>query len=461
MTDASQYAVPHELIARYDRPGPRYTSYPTAPEWGEVTAADARAALERVAADPRPVSLYFHLPFCEHMCLFCGCHVVVARNHTKIPRYLEAIAREIALVREIVGPKKVVQLHFGGGTPTFLSPDQLRHLGEQIWQAFSPTDDAELSVEVDPVVTRREHFEALRSVGFNRVSMGVQDFDDEIQRRTERIQPESLTCELFGTARALGFTSINLDLMYGLPGQTSANLVRSAKRVVELGADRIALFGYAHVPWMKPHQKKLETYGIPEAPERWEMFNAARVTLLEAGYQAIGFDHFARPEDELARAGQKRRLNRNFQGYTVLEPTHVLALGLSAIADAGGSYLQNAKKLADYYAAIEAGELPVEKGMRLSAEDHLRRRVITDLMCNLYVDFDAIDERFGIAFEEHFAGALAQMAPLVADGLVVRHPRALEITERGRVFMRNVAMPFDEYLGKARQSDAPRFSRTV
>jgi len=456
----SSHEVPLDLIARYDRPGPRYTSYPTAPEWQHLPLELARAALERVAADARPVSIYVHLPFCERMCLFCGCNVVVARSQDKFTRYLEALLREIRATAAIVGKKPLVQLHFGGGTPTTFAPEQLRTIGQAILKEFAPARDAELGVEIDPVVTTPDHFRVLRELGFNRVSMGVQDFADDVQEITDRRQPDAKTSEVFAQAREHGFTSINLDLMYGLPGQTPAHLTHSAKRAIELGADRVAIFGYAHVPWMKPHQKKMEKLGVPVAADRWAMFNAARVTLLESGYRAIGMDHFAKPTDELAVAGQKRRLTRNFQGYTVLAPTNLLGFGLTAISDAGGSYIQNNSRLPHYYQSIENGELAFDKGIVLTAEDELRRAVITSIMCNLYVDFAEIERQFAVDFRAHFAEALATIAPMLGDELVVMHPNALEVTERGRVFVRNAAMAFDAYLNKA-EPGVRRFSRTV
>jgi oxygen-independent coproporphyrinogen-3 oxidase len=455
------HAVPEDLIARYDRPGPRYTSYPTAPEWNDLDEAEARAAFERNGADPRPVSVYVHVPFCERMCLFCGCNVVVAKNRDKIPGYLDAMEREIALVRKLTGAKQAIQLHLGGGTPTFLSPDEIERVAGSVFRAFERASGAEVGIEVDPMLTTREHLEAARRAGFNRLSMGVQDFGDDVQALVERDQPDSKSSEIFRLGRELGFDSVNIDLMYGLPGQTPAHLSHSAHRVIELGADRVAVFGYAHVPWMKPHQKKLEKHGIPAAPERWQMFNAARTVLLDAGYQAIGFDHFAKPTDELARAWRKRKLNRNFQGYTVLEPTDLIGLGVSSISDVGGAYLQNAKRLSAYVQTLEAGRLPVERGRILTDEDRLRRAVITDIMCNLRLDYDHVREQFAIDARQHFAAEIARLEEFVADGLVSLSDRGLEVTERGRVFVRNVAMTFDAYLGEPGGDGGPRFSRTV
>jgi oxygen-independent coproporphyrinogen-3 oxidase len=458
---STAHDVPFELLEKYDRPGPRYTSYPTAPEWHDGGQEVAEAQYARLADDPRPVSIYLHVPFCERMCLFCGCNVIVVKSHDKVPRYLDCVKREVNKIRALTGPKKVCQLHFGGGTPTFLTPGELERLGESIWTAFDLDDTAEVGIEVDPMVTTREHLQAARGVGFNRMSMGVQDFQDDVQEITDRKQPDAKSAEIFELGRALGFESINVDLMYGLPRQTPAHLAHSARRCVELGADRIAVFGYAHVPWMKPHQKKLEPYGIPGVEQRWRMFNAARSTLLDAGYVAIGMDHFAKPTDELALAAGKRRLNRNFQGYTVLDPTSLIGLGVSSISDAADGFLQNAKRLSAYYEAIEADRFATEKAMVLDAEDKLRRDVITEIMCNLYVDYEAIEERHDIDFQEHFATEIGRVAEFVDDNLVTMKGSSFEVTERGRMFLRNIAMAFDAYLEKKRDSEGPRFSRTV
>ncbi len=458
---SAAHDVPADLIAKYDRPGPRYTSYPTAPEWKELDATRAEQAIARLAGGDRPISVYVHVPFCERMCLFCGCNVIAQRNHDKVPGYLEAVRREIALVRALSGPKAAVQLHLGGGTPTFLTPGELTGLAEAVWAAFPPAPGAEVGLEIDPMVTTREHLVAARAVGFNRLSMGVQDFQDDVQAKVERFQPDARSTAVFHLGRELGFASINIDLMYGLPGQTPEHLRHSARRVVELGADRVAVFGYAHVPWMKPHQKKLEKHGIPTAGERWQMFNAARNVLIDAGYQAIGMDHFARPRDELAVAWHERRLNRNFQGYTVLAPTDLVAFGVTAISDVGGAFLQNVKRLSSYRAAIAEGRLAVERGHLLTDEDRLRRDLIIEIMCNLRVRFSELDRRHGVDCRAHFARELERLEVFVADGLVVRDADGFEVSERGRAFLRNIAMTFDAYLAARANDDRPRFSRTV
>lgn len=454
----SMTTLPSELIARYDRALPRYTSYPTVPYWGELSGAEAGAALERAGADDRPLSLYLHIPFCDRMCLYCGCNVVVTRSRERIGRYVEALERELSMVRERLGPKALVQLHFGGGTPTMLEPEELGRVLAAITGAFAPAPEAEMSIELDPVVTRTEHLEVARAHGLNRLSVGVQDFDAGLQALVERHQTVADAERVFADARRLGFASINVDLMYGLPQQTVEHVRRSARRAAELGADRLAVFGYAHVPWLKPHQKKLEAHGIPGQMERWAMATAAREVLTECGYVPIGMDHYARPADELALAAADKRLFRNFQGYTVLEPSHLVGLGMTGISEAGGAYLQNHKRVSDYYAAIDQGRLACHRGLVLAPEDELRRTIIHQIMCNLEVDLAAL------APGKDFATELEALEPLAADGLVVIESNRIRVSELGRVFVRNIASVFDTYLGGARENgreDGPRFSRAV
>jgi len=356
-----------------------------------------------------------------------------------------------------------VQLHFGGGTPTMMPPAQLDRIIGAIHEAFPPDENAEMSIEIDPVVTKREHLETVRKHGLNRISIGVQDFSDEVQEAVARMQSAEISRGAFAMARELGFESVNIDIMYGLPRQTEAHLERSAREVVALGSDRIALFGYAHVPWIKPHQKKLEIYDLPTAEQRWKMFGAARQVFLEEGYHAIGMDHFAKPGDELAQALAGRRLRRNFQGYTVLDAVHLIGFGMTAISDAGGAFIQNHKKLSDYYAAVEQGELATERGMDRSADDNLRQAVITGIMCNLYLSYADIEERFAGtlrgSFADHFAKELEALAALEHDGLLVRSEGAIEVPERGRHLVRNIAAVFDTYLEG--NGEGTRFSRTI
>ena len=442
-------SLPWEIARRYSMPVPRYTSYPPAPAWQPADAGAADAAYDQAARKGDPVSLYVHIPFCERMCLYCGCNVIVAKKYDRVARYLDALERELELVAGRLGHRELVQLHFGGGTPTFLSPADLERIITAIFKRFPPAAHAELGIEVDPVVTTREHLATVRRLGLNRLSMGVQDFDDEVQEIVQRRQPAAISRRTVALGRELGFASINLDLMYGLPGQTTGHLERSAAVCLELGPDRIALFGYAHVPHMKPHQKKLEAYPIPTPEARWAMFNAARAVLQQGGYQPIGMDHFAKPNDELAVAARDGRLQRNFQGYTVLAPTDLVGIGVSAISDVGGSFLQNSHTLPEYLAAIEAGRFATERSLTLSSEDSLRRRVIIDIMCNLRLNYADVQQRFGIDFQTHFADALAQLGPLQADGLCEVHDDELVVTEPGRPLVRMVALAFDAYSGRA------------
>jgi oxygen-independent coproporphyrinogen-3 oxidase len=350
----------------------------------------------------------------------------------------------------------MAQLHFGGGTPTMLEPADFGRLLEALTKAFPPTANAEMSVEIDPVVTRREHLAVGRQWGLNRLSIGVQDFSDEVQRTVERLQSVADAERVFADARDLGYLSVNVDLMYGLPTQTPDHLRRSVHRAVEMGADRLAIFGYAHVPWMKPHQKKLQAYGIPGQRERWQMATAAREVLMAEGFVPIGMDHFARPTDELAVAAEQKRLWRNFQGYTVLEPCDLAAIGVTSIGDIGGTYLQNVKRLSEYHAAIDDGRLPVEKGAARSAEDDARRQLINSIMCNLFVDLDA-----PLWKDMDFSPELGALAPLADDDLLHIDGRTLTVTERGRVFVRNIASVFDTYLGDQQRGSERRFSQSV
>jgi len=455
-------ALPWDIAKRYSRPVPRYTSYPPAPAWKAADPSLAHAAHERAKTGKGPLSVYVHVPFCERMCLYCGCNVVVSRSYDKPTRYVTALLREIEMVAANLGGRPLAQLHFGGGTPTFLTPDDLTRIVRAIFAALPPTPSAELGIEIDPVVTRREHLTALRALGFNRLSIGVQDFGDDVQTIIDRRQSAKVSRDAFALGRELGFASINLDLMYGLPGQSRAHVERSMQAACELGPDRIAFFGYAHVPHIKPHQKQLETHGIPAPEERWETFHAARGILLREGYRPIGMDHFAKPGDELALAASDGRLNRNFQGYTVLAPMDLVGFGVTAISEVSGTFLQNGHRLTEYMEAIEAGRLATERGLLLSPDDELRRQIITDIMCNLRLDYAAIGARFGIDVTKTFAGAIAALAPLEADGLVKRTASGLAVTELGRPLVRNVALCFDAYATPADgKAAAGRFSNAI
>ncbi|HNX19668.1 MAG TPA: oxygen-independent coproporphyrinogen III oxidase [Acidobacteriota bacterium] len=459
-------ALTMELLARHDRPGPRYTSYPTAVEFNEASVTPEVYEERLKAADAlgdAPLSIYVHLPFCEHRCLFCGCHVVVSPDHSRVAGYLAQVGREIDMVAERLPRRRALaQLHLGGGTPTYHAPEDLGALLDHLLAAFRPTPEAELAVEVDPRVTTAAHLDALAARGFNRVSMGVQDFTPEVQRAVARIQSAELTEALIRHARSRGFSGVNVDLIYGLPRQTTAGFERTVEQVIAMGADRAAVYSFAYVPWIRGHQKKLHEEEIPGAALKAELFALARERFLEAGYEPIGMDHFALPDDELARAKREGRLRRNFQGYTVVPAEDVIGFGISAIGDVRGAYVQNVKKLSEYAEALGAGRLPVERGIVRTADDELRRHVIHELMCNMRVEVREVEARFGIDFARYFAEDLARLAPLEGEGLAVVSAERIAATPTGELFIRNLAMCFDKYWReKYEKADKPVFSKTV
>ena len=450
------------LLERYDRPGPRYTSYPTAVEFHEGFGPDEYGArLQALPADEE-VSLYIHLPFCDHRCHFCGCHVVATQHLDVAEIYLTYLRREIEAVATVLGRRpKVSQYHWGGGTPTYYSPDQMRRLQAKVLEHFDLTEGAEVAIEVDPRVTSTAHIDALWDMGFNRLSMGVQDFDDDVQRAIGRGQSEEQTRTLYHYARDKGFTSINMDLIYGLPEQTLESFEATMASVLELLPDRLAVYSYAHVPWVRGNQKRIDETTLPDRDAKFALLAEAISTFRGGGYDQIGMDHFALPEDELAQALGRRRLHRNFMGYTVSRAPDMIGLGISAIGDVAGAYAQNQKKLSTYYADIDAGRLPVERGYGLSEDDRIRRHIITELMCNLYVDTKAVGAQYGVDFAAVFADELQALVDgPVVDGLARVDDNTIEVTELGQLFVRNVCMPFDTYL-KSKQDAGPTFSRTV
>ncbi len=454
-----------ELLARYDRPGPRYTSYPTAVEFHDGFRGSEYGDRLGVAAHKTDDALafYTHLPFCEHRCLFCGCHVVASPHKDRVTDpYVARLKREAELVAErLGGRRRVIQYHWGGGTPTYLTSAQMVDVFEHFTTLFSMEPGAEVAVEVDPRVTTTEQLETLRGLGFNRISFGVQDLDPEVQRLIGRIQPMEQTSQLVDDARRLGFGGINVDLIYGLPGQRADAFAETAKAMVDLNIDRVAAYSFAHVPWLKSHQKKLPQDRFPDRNEKLNIFLAARAAFIEAGYVVIGMDHFAKPDDELAVALAESRLHRNFMGYSTQQADEMVGLGISAIGMVAGSYAQNHKKLSRYYEIIDDGEFPIEHGYVLSPDDMLRADVIKSIMCNLQLDMPEIEHRHKIDFQSYFADALAQLALLEADELVEMQPHRIAVTPLGQFFVRNVAMCFDRYLPAATKRSTPTFSRTV
>lgn len=451
-----------DLLRRYNVPGPRYTSYPTAPVWREgfgpqeyENVLDESREKER----PAPLSLYLHLPFCEHLCYFCACTVVISGNHSVEESYLATIEREIAWVSARAGSdRQVIQLHWGGGTPTYFSPERAGRLAGRLREAFRFAPDAEVSVEIDPRVTSHEHLAVLREMGFNRVSMGVQDFDPTVQKAVNRIQSAEQTADLVAAARELGYGGINMDLIFGLPHQTPESFARTIDRVLAIGPDRLAVYSYANVPWMKKHQKLLEPK-LPSEREKFEIFRTALSRFTEAGYEYIGMDHFARPDDELSLARRNRTLHRNFQGYTTKAGTDLIGMGMSAIGAIGDAFVQNRRDLPGYRSAVESSGSAAFRGFRLSLDDRLRREVIASMLCHGVVDIPEIELKYGIRFGEYFADALERLAACAADGLVQISATELTATPLGRVFLRNLAMPFDAYLPA--QLEKPVFSRTL
>jgi oxygen-independent coproporphyrinogen-3 oxidase len=453
------------LLRKYDRPGPRYTSYPTAVEF--TPAFDAAAygrCLEEASARPAdPVSLYIHLPFCEARCTFCGCMVIATRKRQVAARYLDYVKRELALVAARLGDRRsLVQEHWGGGTPTYFTPAQLQSLQGAVEDHFRLARGAELAIEVDPRATTPEHLRMLRGLGFNRLSMGVQDFTPEVQEAIGRPQSADATRALFDYARAIGFESINIDLVYGLPRQRVETFEQTLRLVVGMRPDRIATYSFAHVPWLRGNQKAIDFADLPSPALKFDLLLAAVQVFSESGYAAIGMDHFALPHDELARAAQWGTLHRNFMGYTTRRAPDTIGIGVSAIGEVEGGFAQNTKKLSAYYADIDAGRLPIERGYRLAADDRIRREVITSLMCNLHVACGDVEQAFGISFGEYFARELAELRQpggAVADGLLRITGEAIEVLPRGRLLVRNICMVFDRHLAAYRERAV--FSRTI
>ncbi len=450
-----------DLVKKYNVAGPRYTSYPPATKFTDtISWNDLSQRIEANNQSARDLSVYFHIPFCETLCWFCGCTTVITLNHDKGRDYIDYLGREVAtLAPWLNAQRKTVQLHFGGGSPTFLRPDEIRRLGDIIHKHFTFAPDLEASVEVDPRRLTRDHLAALREIGFNRASMGVQDFNPQVQEAIHRIQPREMTQQAMDWMRELGYGSINLDLIYGLPHQTVGTFTETLDTVLEMKPDRLAVFSYAHVPWIKPSQKILETKILPPPETKLQVLKLV-IEKLTAGdqYVYIGMDHFARPNDELAVAQRNKQLQRNFQGYSTRAGSDIYAFGMSSISQIPEAYWQNEKELPKYQEAVDAGRVPLHRAYFLSAEDKIRRETIMRTMCDLSLDFAAMSQSLGINFEEHFAAELASLAPYEADGLVRRTPGGIEVTDAGRLFIRNIAMCFDNLLVPGNER---RHSKTI
>ncbi len=462
------------LLETYDKPGPRYTSYPTAPVWDDAFGEeDWRQALARADQSPEePFSLYVHLPFCESMCFYCACNVVITQRREKAKAYVDRLLLEVERVAAALPKRRSVgQHHWGGGTPTYLPPEEIARLFGGITAHFPLTGDAEVSIEVDPRVTSFEQLAVLRELGFNRISMGIQDFDPRVQQAIHRVQSEEMTKALIDEARRVGFASVNVDLVYGLPYQHPESFARTIDTILEWKVDRVACYGFAHVPWVKKHQKALPTDALPSPEIRLELLTLSLERFESGDYRHIGFDHFARPGDSLAIASDEGRLHRNFMGYTTRmgkgrgekgrAAEDMLMFGMTSIGEVAGAFGQNEKDLRSWTQAIDEGRLPIHRGMRRSADDEERRRIILDLMCNYEVRFADYEDPGKEPFAQRFAGALEDLGRMEADGLVKLHPDHIEVPPLGRLFLRNLSMPFDAYLEGQRKNKGPMFSRTI
>lgn len=453
-----QIAWDQALIEKYNYAGPRYTSYPTALEFSEdYTETDFQHAVARYPG--RPLSLYVHIPFCHRLCYFCGCNKQVTRQRHKADRYLDVLEQEIIQRAPLFRQRRVTQLHWGGGTPTFLDRQQVSRLVGLLKQHFNVTDDAEMSIEVDPREMALDMIDHLRSLGFNRLSMGVQDFNKAVQARVNRVQDEEVIFSLMARAREQGFRSTSIDLIYGLPLQTPDSFAWTLERVVALNPDRLSVFNYAHLPALFAAQRKIKEDELPSARQKLDILQQTIATLTQQGYHYIGMDHFAKPQDELAVAQRDGKLHRNFQGYTTQGDSDLLGLGVSAISMVGDSYAQNQKDLNSWYSSVEQQGNGLWRGVALTRDDCLRRDVIKTLICHFSLEFAATEAQWGICFHDYFAEDLALLKPLIADGLVEQTTTGLEVTGIGRLLVRNICMCFDRYLRqKVRQQ---QFSRVI
>jgi len=461
------YREDMELAARYACEGPRYTSYPTAPQFRQDYPEDQYLAWQATDSQRKhaPLSLYLHLPFCRDICYYCACNKIVTRRKGVTRLYLDRLRKEIARRSELVGSERpITQMHWGGGTPTYLDDAEITELMHTLARHFRllDSDSREYSIEIDPRTVAFSTIALLKGVGFNRISLGVQDFDPGVQQAVNRVQPYAQVAELVDGIRALQYRSLSFDLIYGLPGQNRSTMQETLRKVISLRPDRIACYNYAHLPQRFSSQRAIDRMALPQPQEKLLMQQLISHTLQDAGYQHIGMDHYVLPGDELAQALQQGRLQRNFQGYSLHMADDLLGLGVSAISQLGDFYLQNERELDAYYQRIDQGRSPVSRGCRLTGEDRLRRHVIMSLICDLRLDIKHCNRRFGIDFRDHFAAQLKALQPMAEDGLVEIGQDRIAVTRRGRPFLRNLCMPFDAYLGRPPgDTPAPRFSATI
>jgi len=461
------FEIDLKKFKKYDKPGPRYTSYPTAPHFNEsFTNEDYVDEIVKTNyGEGLPdLSLYFHLPYCDTLCFFCGCNMLITRNRERIKEYIKYVQKEIDLLRTYLLPdRKVAQHHWGGGTPTHLNPDEINLLASYISHSFEFSETSENSCEIDPRELTKAHLDALRNNGFNRISMGVQDFNEKVQKAINRIQPEDITRQAVEWVRELGYQSINLDLIYGLPFQTAKSFAETVDKIIDISPDRIALFNFAYVPWLKKHMALIHQEDLPTPEVRLEILKSSIEQLTVAGYVFIGMDHFAKPDDDLSIALTEKKLYRNFQGYSTNAGTDLYAMGITSISQLKNIYAQNYKTEKEYYKSLDDEIIPTAKGYKLTEDDHIRREVIMRLMCDFELNFKPIEEKFRINFKDYFAKGLNSadggLDEMQNDGLVEMSDNGIIVKDMGRLLIRNIAMNFDGYI--ERKEDTAKYSRTV
>jgi oxygen-independent coproporphyrinogen-3 oxidase len=456
--------VPIELLRKYDRPGPRYTSYPTAPIWSEeVGSTDYIDALKTVSSKADvPLSLYCHVPFCRTRCYYCGCNTCIVKKASSVDGYVDALIEEIETTSAHLKPRRAVsQLHFGGGTPTFVGTDRLRRILDALESNFTFVDGCEKSIEVDPRVTTSEQLDFLAGRDFNRISLGVQDFNAEVQQAIGRVQPFEKVATILEECRRLDFKGINFDLIYGLPLQTVDTFVETIDKVISLRPDRLAVYSFAYLPKLKAHQSKIEATDLPDTDVKYQLFAAAIEKFTGAGYHQIGMDHFALPDDELSLAREDGRLYRNFMGYSVQSAPDMIGFGMSSIGYVDNGFFQNVSRLNEYGRQVAVDGLAVYRGMKLSNDDLIRQHLITSLMCNFGLDNAQLKERFAVNYADYFADEHKRLSGFFDDGLLEQTAGGLEVTPVGRAFVRNIAMTFDAYLADDSRGKKATYSRTI
>ena len=456
----------HTLLKKYDIAGPRYTSYPTAPAWQEDIGPESFQNSLAALQDGDLLSLYIHIPFCENLCHFCGCMKMITTKHDVSGPYTQALLKEIDRIADIINTHKpqvsANQIHFGGGSPNFLHPSELEAIVKKIRERFVITGDAEIAIEMHPRTSTREFCEMVSQLGFNRISLGLQDLDPKVQKLINRHQTFEMTRDMLDLLRNLGLKSFNFDLIYGLPGQTLETWTKSLEQVISLKPDRLAVYSYAHIPWLKPYQRSFEDKDLPSPELKLQLFEKAYEAFKQAGYTPIGMDHFALPQDELARAHEDGSLHRNFMGYSTRKESHQIGFGVSSISFVDGNYFQNTKEIPIYEESVQKGQLTTNRGFILTTDDMIRRDLITKIMCVGRVKIKDFDQQWGITFRKYFENELEDLIPMIEDELVRLDDQEFKAINQGFLFLRNIAMHFDRYLQSIREKASnPVFSKTV